>query len=205
MIIEEFQTHIAQLNLPSFSDTLSFFGSSEGSVTCYLLVTRHSELSWTLSKYLEKDKLWLDLPFQHLVSATAPCFAATRTLPPPLTTLTLPSALPFLLRGALLLHRVPHGTAEALQRPLHWVASFRHCTITAASVSDRAHRSDRCTLSQARKVARWLNWSFATLQRDWRSGEQRTTAPGTETINPKGSDQPISALTPHKITSGCLN
>ena len=138
LIIEEFQTHIAQLNLPSFSDTLSFFGSSEGSVT------RHSELSWTLSKYLEKDKLWLDLPFQHLVSATAPCFAATRTLPPPLTTLTLPSALPFLLRGALLLHRVPHGTAEALQRPLHWVASFRHCTITAASVSDRARRSVLC-------------------------------------------------------------
>ena len=191
MIIEEFQTHIAQLNLPSFSDTLSFFGSSEGSVTCYLLVTRHSELSWTLSKYLEKDKLWLDLPFQHLVSATAPCFAATRTLPPPLTTLTLPSALPFLLRGALLLHRVPHGTAEALQRPLHWVASFRHCTITAASASDRARRSDGCTLSQARKVARWLNWSFATLQRDWRDGLESSAQQSRRTDGCNSTQMPL--------------
>ena len=43
---------------------------------------------WTLSKYLEKDELWLDLPLRHLVVAGAPRFAdALAPAPLPLSPL----------------------------------------------------------------------------------------------------------------------
>ena len=62
-----------QLNLPSLLDAQDF------SAICYLVVKKEEQhwlwIVWTLAKYLEKDKLWLDLLLRHLVAAVAPGFA----------------------------------------------------------------------------------------------------------------------------------
>lgn len=138
-----------QQNLPSLLDAQDFsvsqlFASDERRAALHWLW-----IVWTLAKYLEKDKLWLDLLLRHLVAAGAPGFAGALAPALPLTLPLLllplrPAALissyllllSSLLRvgGALVLqHCAAHGTAEALQRPLHraTAASFRHCTITA--------------------------------------------------------------------------
>ena len=61
---------------------------------------------WTLSKYLEKDELWLDLPFRHLMVAGAPRFTAALAPAPlplaPLLALRPPLISPLLCLSFLL-------------------------------------------------------------------------------------------------------
>ena len=114
------------------------------------------------------------------------------------------------------MHRAAHGTAEALQRPLHRAAaSFRHCTITLlrslntrlSSTTVGARKSDQMYF-----VASWQSSATAELvlcdpsARLARSGEhQRTTAPLYRWWQPKGilgtSDE-ISATTLLMISCG---
>ena len=87
---------------------------------------------WTLSKDLEKDQLRLHLAVHHLVGRAARALRVALALRPPALLLAL--LLLLRLDRALLLDHVAHGAAQALQGPLHRLASFRHCTITIVSL-----------------------------------------------------------------------
>ena len=104
----------------------------------------------TLSKDLEKDQLRFHLAVHQLVGRAARALRVALALRPP-ALLLLALLLLVRLDRALLLDHAAHGAAQALQGPLHRLASFRHCTITIVSLHsiEAVCKNWICTLSRA--------------------------------------------------------